>query len=353
LPLRCGIIGLPNAGKSTIFNALSRAGAETAPYPFTTIKPNHGIATVPDERLEALAQLLRPPEVVPATVEFVDIAGLVKGAASGEGLGNQFLGHVREVDALAHVLRLFGGQVSHPYGGIDPVRDAGIVNAELALADLQVLERRVEKLGRQVKLGGKETAGELADAKRLLDAVSRGDHLKDDPAAREMLTAKPQLLVANVDEKELSERRFLPVLEEKAREMGSPLVVMCGDLEAEMEALEPAERAELIRSLGMTEPGLNALIRESYGLLGLVTFYTVVGAQMRAWAVRKGTLAPSAAGVIHTDMERGFIRAEVVHARDLLRAGSMAHAKEQGLVRLEGKDYALEDGDVVTFRFKV
>lgn len=352
MSLTCGIIGLPNAGKSTVFNALSRAGAETAPYPFTTIKPNHGIAPVPDARLERLAALLRPPKVVPATVEFVDIAGLVKGASQGEGLGNQFLGHVRTVSALAHVVRLFGGQVAHPYGSPDPRRDVGIILTELALADLEQLERRMDKLARRAKVGDKAAAAELEEARGLHEALGRGEAVcAGAPGAAELLSAKPVVYVANVDEAELKTRRLLPQLE--AVVGGAPLVVMCADLEAEMEALEPAERAELLGSLGLAEPGGAALIRAAYRALGLITFYTVVGAEMRAWPLKEGARAPEAAGKIHTDMERGFIRAEVVGAEALLAAGGMAEARERGLIRLEGRDYVVADGDVVHFRFTV
>jgi hypothetical protein len=348
--LTCGIVGLPNAGKSTVFNALSRAGAETAPYAFTTIKPNHGIAQVPDARLERLAALLHPPKVVPAAVEFVDIAGLVRGAAQGEGLGNQFLGHIRNVAAVAHVVRLFGGPVAHPYGAPDPRRDVEIVAAELALADLETLERRADKLARRAKVGDKAAAAELAEVEPLKAALSRGQRVAPHtPGAAELLSAKPTLYVANVDEAELKARRLLPQLE--AAVAGSPLVVMCGDLEAEMEGLEPAEQAELLASLGFEEPGAARLIREAYGLLGLITFYTVVGAEMRAWPLRRGARAPEAAGLIHTDMERGFIRAEVVAATSLLAAGGLAEARERGLLRLEGKEYVVADGDVMQVRF--
>jgi GTP-binding protein YchF len=350
MALSCGIIGLPNAGKSTIFNALSRAGAEIAPYPFTTIKPNHGIAQVPDERLSRLAELLAPPKVVPASVEFVDIAGLVRGASQGEGLGNQFLGHIRETNALAHVVRLFGGDVAHPYGSPEPRRDVEIINTELALADLETLERRLGRLRKRVKAGEKAAAAELEEAEQLQEALGRGERVPPgSPGAAELLSAKPTVYVANVDEAELKSRLLLGELEAAAGD--SPLVVMCGDLEAEMVDLEPAERQELLASLGFQEPGLNVLIRQTYRLLGLVTFYTVVGAEMRAWPLRSGSRAPEAAGLIHSDMERGFIRAEVVSADSLLSAGSMAAARERGAVRIEGKDYVVADGDVIHFRF--
>jgi GTP-binding protein YchF len=348
LPLTCGIIGLPNAGKSTVFNALSRAGAEVAPYPFTTIKPNHGIAQVPDSRLERLAKLLSPPKVVPAAVEFVDIAGLVKGASRGEGLGNQFLGHIRETNALAHVVRLFGGGVAHPYGTPDPRRDVEIIDTELALADLETLERKAARLQKLAKVGDKPAAAELVQVEALKAALSRGER-PSGPGATELLSAKPTLYVANVDEAEMRGRRLLPELERVVS--GAPLVVMCADLEAEMEGLEPDEREELLESLGLSEPGLNRLLREAYRLLGLITFYTIVGAEMRAWPLRAGTKAPEAAGLIHSDMERGFIRAEVVAADSLLEAGGMAAAREHGAVRVEGRDYVVADGDVIHFRF--
>jgi len=361
LGFACGIIGLPNAGKSTIFNALSTARAEVASYPFCTINPNQGIVSVPDERLQKLAELLHPEKVTPTVLEFWDIAGLVKGASQGEGLGNRFLSHIRNVDAIAHIVRCFEAEnVVHIYGSLDPKRDIEIVQTELILADLQTVEKRLSKATHQAKVGDKKSSSEIpfwqqVQARLAAGHPAAGLAISEDEQKNlqslELLTAKPMLYVANVSEKELQQRRWIPQVEELAAAEKAPVVVICGDLEAEMAELPEGERVEFLREMGLAESGLHQLIRVGYQLLHLVTFYTTVGPELRAWTVPSGTRVPQAAGKIHTDMERGFIRAEVISFREFMAAGSMVIAREKGLVRVEGKDYIVQDGDILYIRF--
>jgi len=358
--LSVGLIGLPNVGKSTIFNALTAAGAQTANYPFTTIEPNQGFALVPEPRLDQLRELIGNKTVTPAMVRFVDIAGLVKGASQGQGLGNQFLGHIRNVDAIVHVLRCFDDpNVVYHETFIDPVRDAELVQTELILADLEVLERRLAKARKPAQTGDKEAKQALTAYERFTAQLQQGRKPKADReeegimAELGLLTGKPQIWLANLNEAELNRRVWLPGLETAAQAQGLPLVVICGDLEAEMVDLEPKDRAEFLGSLGQEESGLDRLIQTAYRTLGLLTFFTVVGSEIRAWPIPLGTKAVQAAGRIHSDMARGFIAAEVISFETLSAAGSIGAAREAGLIRLEGKDFVLTDGDVVTFRFNV
>jgi GTP-binding protein YchF len=360
-----GIVGLPNVGKSTIFNALTGGAAAVANYPFTTIDANVGVVDVPDPRLEALARITAPEKLTPATIEFIDIAGLVRGASKGEGLGNQFLAKVREVDAICHVLRGFEHpDVAHVTGKLAPLEDMEIVDTEFRLADLEVIEKRIEKTARKVKLGEKDEAGDLHVLESIRDAVSKGKSLTGlvpDERGRKvlgdlfLLSTKPVLFVLNVDEVDAAEPGASPwyrQVEEKVRAFGARMVAVSGKIEAELSALPAEERLSFARDLGLEESALAKLIRESRGLLNLITFYTIKGTETRAWNIRKGTKAAEAAGKIHSDMEKGFIRAEVVNADELLRCGSMARAREEGKVLVEGRDYTVRDGEVLLIKFK-
>jgi len=361
--LQIGIVGLPNAGKSTLFNALTHAGVAVASYPFTTIEPNIGVVTVPDPRLSEIAAIVQPEQVVPATVEFVDVAGLVKGAHRGEGLGNQFLGYIRTVDAIAMVIRCFRDEnVPHPAGVIDPRADIETLTLELTLADLATVERRLEKVRAQARAHPKEFGPLLHVLERVGQALGAGQpvrRLELTPEERAMLrelnllTAKPVLYVANVDERDLPSGGELAVIVcEIAAAEAAQCVVLCAEVEAELLDWPEEEATQYRQALGLKEPGLHHLIHAGYRLLDLVTFFTTTGGhEVRAWTVRRGTPVVEAAGKIHSDMQRGFIRAEVLSYRDLMEAGSFVAAREKGLVRTEGRDYLVQDGDIIHIRF--
>ena len=362
--LEVGIVGLPNVGKSTLFNAITKAGAEAANYPFCTIEPNVGVVAVPDSRLEVLTKLYSSKKTTPASVRFVDIAGLVKGASKGEGLGNKFLEHIRQVDAIAHVVRCFEDtNITHVADTIDPLRDIDTIQTELCLADLEVVDKRLAKVAKALKSGSKEAKLEAAILERVknsLDAAkpARQLDLTDDELALirdvNLLTLKPTLYIANVAEDELAEENsHVKTVRELADKEGAQVVVICAKVEEEIAELDADEAKEFLADLGLESSGLDRLIHAAFDLLGLMTFLTAGADECRAWTIAKGTPAVKAAGKIHSDIERGFIRAEIVNYDDLIKLGSVTAARDKGLVRLEGKDYVMQDGDVTYFRFNV
>ena len=365
--MKLGIVGLPNVGKSTLFNSLTKAGAESANYPFCTIDPNVGIVTVPDERLRLLGNFYKSKKVTPAVIEFVDIAGLVKGASKGEGLGNQFLANIREVDAIVHVVRCFeDSNVVHVDGSIDPLRDIETINLELVFSDLEILERRIAKVTKTARMD-KEAAKELTFLERVKKhledgklAITLETENEDEEAwlgTYNLLTAKPVIYAANVAEDDIADdganNDHVKAVREYAAQQNSEVFVICAQIEEEISELDDDEKKMFLDDLGLEESGLEKLVRASYHLLGLMSFLTAGEDETRAWTIKIGTKAPQAAGKIHTDFERGFIKAEVVNYQDLLDCGSYAGAREKGLVRMEGKDYIVKDGDVILFRFNV
>lgn len=362
--LKCGIVGLPNVGKSTLFNALTKSGIQAENYPFCTIEPNVGMVEVPDPRLQQLADIVSPHRIVPATVEFVDIAGLVAGASKGEGLGNQFLANIRECDAIAHIVRCFNDDnIVHVAGHVNPLEDISVINTELALADLASVEKQLNKLSKQARQGGDKEALKVVQAlEKAQAALNEGLPVRSAGLSKDemvllrpffLLTAKPVMYIANIDENGFHDNPLLEQVEEYAAKEKAPVVAVCAKIETEISDLPDEDKILFLEDLGMHEPGLNRVIRAAYDLLGLQTYFTAGVKEVRAWTIHKGDLAPQAAGVIHTDFEKGFIRAQTISFDDFIKYKGEAGAKEAGKLRVEGKDYVVQDGDVMNFLFNV